>query len=205
MSLDIFKHLDFQTLLDYEKVLQDPESDELYGIHKEGHEKWGQIYLTPLQEYYILDAYYNCDVTPKISAETLARDLHINAQTIRKVIRRYGDIRNLSDAMKQYSVNEDYFEDINTPEKAYWLGLLYADGHITKEGDRVAIALQAQDGYLLQQFIDDIEYTGILEWRLTPKSKIDGRTLSQRCVRINSKKMVSDLIKWGCSTTKTEN
>lgn len=204
MSLDIFEHLDFQTLLDYEDILADPESEELYEIHKEGHEKWGQIYLTPLQEYYILDAYYNCGTTPKISAEHLQKDLLINAQTIRKVLRRYGDIRNLSDAMKLYSVKEDYFESIDTPEKSYWLGLLYADGHVTKEGDRVMISLQADDGYLLQQFMDDIGYTGVLEWNLSHKSEIDGRILPQRRVRINSRKMVKDLTKWGCSTTKTE-
>ena len=204
MSLDIFNHLDFQTLLNYEEIILDPESHELYDIHKEGHEKWGQIYLTPLQEYYILDAYYNCDVTPKISAESLEKDLNISALTIRKVIRRYGDIRKLSDAMKRYSVNEDYFEIIDTPEKAYLLGLLYADGHITKEDDRVMISLKAEDGYLLQQFIEDIEYTGVLEWDLNKKSKVDGRVLPQRRVRINSRKMVKDLTRWGCSTTKTK-
>lgn len=42
MSLDIFNHLDFQTLLNYEEIISDPESHELYDIHKEGHEKWGR-------------------------------------------------------------------------------------------------------------------------------------------------------------------
>lgn len=205
MSLDIFNHLDFHDLLNYEDIISDPESHELYDIHKEGHEKWGQIYLTPLQEYYILDAYYNCGVTPKVSAESLQKDLLVNAQTIRKVIRRYGDIRKIPEAMKIYSVNEDYFEVIDTPEKAYWLGLLYADGHVTKDTDRVVIALKAEDGYLLQQFMDDVEYTGLLELDLSNKSEKDGRTLPQRRVRINSKKMAQDLTKWGCSTTKTEN
>lgn len=203
MSLDIFEHLDFQTLLNYEDILADPESEELYDIHKEGHEKWGQIYLTPLQEYYILDAYYNCGTTPKISAEHLQKDLLINAQTIRKVLRRYGDIRNLSEAMKLYKVNEDYFESIDTPEKAYWLGLLSADGHVTKEGDRVMIALQEKDGYLVEQFARDIGYTGVIETTYN-KSTPDSKSFPQRRVRINSRKMAQDLTKWGCSTTKTE-
>lgn len=202
--MSVFSHPDFQSLLNYEEVLVNLESDELYEIHKVGHEKFGQIYLTPLQEYYILDAYYNCGVTPKISAEVLEKDLGISAITIRKVIRKFGNIRELSVAMKQYSVNEDYFEVIDTPEKAYWLGLLYADGHVTKEQDRVMISLQAEDGYLLQQFIDDIEYTGVLELDLNKKSNIDGRILPQKRVRINSKKIAQDLTKWGCSTTKTK-
>lgn len=30
--------------------------------------------------------------------------------------------------MKKYTVNENYFENLNSPEKAYVLGFLYADG-----------------------------------------------------------------------------
>lgn len=29
------------------------------------------------------------------------------------------------------SYNKDYFEDINTISKAYWLGFLYADGYVS--------------------------------------------------------------------------
>ena len=204
MTIEIFQHTDFQHIDNYEEVLSDIESDELYELYKVGHEKFGQLYLTPLQEYYILDAYYNCGVTPRISAEQLEQDLGISAVTIRKIIRRFGNIRTLSHSMRLYSVNEDYFEVIDTPEKAYWLGLLSADGHITKELDRVIISLKEEDGYLLQQFMDDIEYTGVLELDLSKKSKIDGRLLPQKRVRINSRKMAEDLSKWGCSTNKTK-
>lgn len=34
--------------------------------------------------------------------------------------------------MSKYVYNKDYFEKINTSEKAYWLGFLYADGCITR-------------------------------------------------------------------------
>lgn len=204
MSLDIFNHVDFQTLQKYEDTIADPESIELYEIHKVGHEKFGQTYLTPLQEYYILDAYYNCNVTPKVSAESLEKDLGISAITIRKVIRRYGDIRKLSDAMKLYKVNEDYFETIDTPEKAYWLGLLYADGHVTKEKDRVIISLQERDGYLVEQFAKDINYTGVIEDDCA-RPYGDDRTFPQKRVRVNSRKMASDLIRHGCLPNKTFN
>lgn len=33
---------------------------------------------------------------------------------------------------RKYEFNEDYFETINTSEKAYWLGFIAADGYITK-------------------------------------------------------------------------
>lgn len=34
--------------------------------------------------------------------------------------------------MRKYFLNESYFEIIDTAEKAYWLGFLYADGNIYK-------------------------------------------------------------------------
>lgn len=34
--------------------------------------------------------------------------------------------------INQWSYNENYFEEINSPEKAYWLGFIWADGYITK-------------------------------------------------------------------------
>ena len=40
---------------------------------------------------------------------------------------------------RKYTINQNYFEIIDTEEKAYWLGFLYADGSVTK--DRV-ITLQ---------------------------------------------------------------
>lgn len=41
--MSVFSHPDFQSLLNYEEVLVDLESDELYEIHKVGHEKLGDL------------------------------------------------------------------------------------------------------------------------------------------------------------------
>lgn len=34
--------------------------------------------------------------------------------------------------MGKYTYNKDYFKEIDSFEKAYWLGFLYADGCITR-------------------------------------------------------------------------
>lgn len=44
----------------------------------------------------------------------------------------------------------NYFEKIDTPEKAYWFGLLCADGHNKREGGFV-IRLQTQDKTILEK------------------------------------------------------
>lgn len=52
-----------------------------------------------------------------------------------KTKRRYNSI---------YNVDEDFFSIIDTEEKAYWLGLLFADGHISKK-DKVMLCMKDLD------------------------------------------------------------
>ena len=53
---------------------------------------------------------------------------------------------------KKYTLNDRYFEQIDTEEKAYFLGLLYADGCISSDSNAIQIALQEEDDYILEIF-----------------------------------------------------
>ena len=59
-------------------------------------------------------------------------------------------------------MNNEYFKLIDTPEKAYFLGLFHADGSCTKqirntyEELRFQISLQEQDRYILERFCTEI-------------------------------------------------
>lgn len=46
---------------------------------------------------------------------------------------------------KKYSLNEDYFHNINTPDKAYWLGFLIADGSLALDRYAVRLDLATKD------------------------------------------------------------
>ncbi len=46
---------------------------------------------------------------------------------------------------KENQTGSEYFDEINTPDKAYWLGFLYADGHVDKEGGKVSCSLKRED------------------------------------------------------------
>ena len=35
--------------------------------------------------------------------------------------------------MRMYDIDKDYFKVIDTEEKAYWLGFIYADGSISSQ------------------------------------------------------------------------
>lgn len=56
-------------------------------------------------------------------------------------------------------VNGDYFEVIDTEQKAYWLGYLYADGHVAQQRPWTVI-LQSADVEHVQALADTVGYTG---------------------------------------------
>lgn len=52
------------------------------------------------------------------------------------------------------NINDSFFEKIDTEEKAYFLGLFYADGcnYINGNASRVALSLQEDDKKILEIF-----------------------------------------------------
>jgi hypothetical protein len=57
---------------------------------------------------------------------------------------------------RKYSLNHEYFEDITTPEQAYWLGFLVADGTVIKTAKTYALRLELaeRDAAHVQLFAD---------------------------------------------------
>lgn len=52
----------------------------------------------------------------------------------------------------QYYTDEFFFDNIDTEEKAYWLGFFYADGYLTNNSNAIAIELKATDKEHLEKF-----------------------------------------------------
>lgn len=94
-------------------------------------------------------------------------------------------------------INQNYFKQIDTEEKAYFLGLIYADGNIT--GNIFQILLAEEDSNVLE----------ILKNSIKPSSKLyyyDRKNIKwKNCKRfsIHNKTIVSDLQNWGVIERKT--
>lgn len=58
---------------------------------------------------------------------------------------------------KTYPVKEDYFDIIDTEERAYWLGYIVADGCVHSGGKRVSISSTGKDKAHLEKFKAAIE------------------------------------------------
>jgi len=61
-------------------------------------------------------------------------------------LRRKGELR----IKTGLPINVDYFKDVNSPDKAYWLGFLTADGYVYPDGYKVALC--SKDKEAIEKF-----------------------------------------------------
>ena len=86
------------------------------------------------------------------------------------------------------------FETIDTEEKAYWLGFLYADGSVGSREHKIELGLAEQDLKQIEKFRDFIGIMNKISYRPTTKSyRYSFR--SESCKK--------DLIKQGCVPKKS--
>jgi intein-encoded DNA endonuclease-like protein len=90
----------------------------------------------------------------------------------------------------RYTLNEDYFSVIDSEEKAYILGFLYADGYVDND-NYIVFSLTERDGYMVQLIADKIEFTGEVK---TYQKGGSYENSKPKCVlSFSSEKMASDL------------
>ena len=131
--------IDRHTIIRWERKLGLPTSRELHDFHK--------------YDDYIIKNY------KKRTAKSLAEEIGCSGGYVSKIWRENGL---KGKGTFQYYCNEDYFSQIDTPRKAYWLGFIAADGCIYKRDNHqglLAISIKENDIELLNQFKQDIEAT----------------------------------------------
>lgn len=90
----------------------------------------------------------------KLSATTIGKQFGCSHTAILDLLERHGLKRREKFAFSQvYEIDETFFDKIDTSEKAYWLGFLYADGYNHCDGKRyITLKLQARDKCMLVLF-----------------------------------------------------
>lgn len=90
-----------------------------------------------------------------LSVWKISEKIGIPGQTIHKHLVRVGfKLRSKSESIRKHHLNHDIFEIIDTHEKAYWLGMLFADGSMTfdKGMHTVSLTLHREDRYQIEAF-----------------------------------------------------
>ena len=83
---------------------------------------------------------------------------YLNVCVINNLKKAGLQLRTRCDAAKMLDVRRDYFQEIDTHNKAYLLGLFYADGNVHK--DTFTIALKEPDKYMIEAIAKEFGMSG---------------------------------------------
>lgn len=103
--------------------------------------------------------------------------------------------------INQWTYDENFFESIDCPEKAYWLGFIWADGYITKTKS-FGIELAIKDKEHLEKLQKDLKSNTRIKER---NKESFGKENSSCILEFRNLKMVSDLQNIGLVSNKTYN
>jgi len=158
--------------------------------------------LNPLElrEKYVLQG---------MSLEEIAKDCGYCHEGIRKLCIRHGiPLRNRHDISyygkcRKYHFDEHMFAECNTPEKAYWLGFIMADGAIYKsirDTWSLTIGIQGRDREHLERFKSYFN----LPHPIASIQQILGNKIFPKCaIRLCSHYLIDDLGRYGIIERKS--
>ena len=158
------------------------------------NEKTGAIIWSEDQKQYIKKGYVEEDKTLK----ELASKFQVQPQSIRNLLRKM-NITITNKKIRDYPRDSDFFNKIDTPGKAYWLGIFYADGTVASKSNQIALALKDKEH--VEKFKNAIQ--AINNKIVEVKDNRFLKECSTYIFTIRDKKLHSALINSGCIPNKT--
>lgn len=98
-----------------------------------------------------------------LSSTKIGIKLKIHHKTINSILDDFG-IPRKGNGLRKYSLNESYFDVIDNQNKAYILGLLYADGYNSLDKKTIRLQLQEEDCEILEKIRVEIKSTKPLKY-----------------------------------------
>ncbi len=152
-------------------------------------------------EEYISTSIYDRSITK------LSDKYGINRKTIIKYLKE----RNIeiTNTHGKVPFNENSFDIIDSEEKAYWLGFMYADGYISSKNNRIGLSLSIKDIDHLQKFNNFLNYSkGMIitdSHQFNSKNKFnkDGELMQMIRTVITNEHMWKALYNLGCVPNKS--
>lgn len=128
-----------------------------------------------------------------LSMVSLIKKYNISKDIIARILKSNNiEIKSNLDNGRKYFFNQNYFHNIDSEDKAYFLGFISADGHNNIKNRNLAITLNKKDEAILHILKKSINYSG-------PIWKSGNRVGISLC----SKKLSQDLLVLGLDSNKT--
>lgn len=152
--------------------------------------------LTDNQKIEVVQKYKTGNYTCK----QLGLEYGVAGGSIAGILKRRGVVvnNNQPELQRKYTLNQNFFDSIDSEEKAYFLGILYADGSNYTPNNLVCLALQAEDKEIL------VRLNGLIESN-RPLGYKKGRLEHHKdtvLLNINNKNISEKLVMLGCIRAK---
>ena len=133
----------------------------------------------------------------RMNYSQIARIMGVSQQTVK---RRLTDKLGVDDVPLKYQYDRYFFHNIDTKEKAYWLGFITADGYVNEDRNLLQIHLQWPDREHLEKFKRALQ----AESRIQVKQEIHSITGNPIATLVlNGKEVVEGLVKQGVRQVKS--
>lgn len=138
----------------------------------------------------------------------LAIEHNVSPEAMRSMLNKHGLFSpSANEIHRKHNLNESFFQEIETPQKAYILGLFYADGCNAIENNKVVITLQNGDQKILETIRDIIQPTKPIYFRgphkLKGKNGTEFNSKGHYTLAIISQKICKDLERHGMTPRKS--
>lgn len=161
--------------------------------------RYNEIIFTKEQEFDIIQSYLN-----GLSSVKIGKKYNVNHKIILKVLHKNGIEVCQKKMVRKYNVNEDYFDMIDTPNKAYILGFLYADGHNEISKSTLTMSLQEEDKKILEDIRKELESEKPLDYLdYSNKNNFGYSYKNQYRLNVFSKHICESLEKIGMVSSKS--
>lgn len=147
-----------------------------------------------------------------LSIKDIMRDMGLGKSCILKYLKKFKiNVINKGIFKRKYSINENIFTSIDSHEKAQFLGLIYADGSLSKKNKNISLRLREDDiDYLNQWNIEFLKTQRPIsfvqrESMISPISKKEYKTpFKMAILDITCKKIYEDALSLGLKHNKSK-
>lgn len=137
-------------------------------------------------------------VNQQLSGNQIAEKMGINYTTVHRWLRKLQ--LNLPNFHNELKFDNTVFDVIDTEEKAYWLGFMYADGYVSSNGKTVELSLKGDDIEHLEKFRQFLHNKNEVK---ICKSKCNEKFFSRCRLTMTDKHFHDALVVKGCVPNKS--